>query len=289
MRTRLGFILFMLLVIIGLTSCEKPDPDVVSLVIKGEIMFNLPDQDNNIPDQDYDLMECFNPNLTYGSITDIEGNIYKTIQIGSQTWMAENLKTTMYNDGTQIPNVTNNSLWITLKTGAYRWYDNDRSTYKNLYGALYNWYTVKTRKLCPTGWHVPSDEDWKQLEMTLGMTKWEANSWGEYPGIVSRGTDQGNQMKATSWWIPWEGALDQGTNTSGFTALPAGESDWSGWSNGGPLVITSTKFRGAGICTTWWESTSEGGGRAVITSDPGIIRGVFPAICGLSVRCLKDN
>jgi uncharacterized protein (TIGR02145 family) len=203
--------------------------------------------------------------------------------------MAENLKTTSYNDGTQIPNVIDNSTWITLKTGAYRWYNNDKWTYKKLYGALYNWYTVKTGKLCPTGWHVPSDDDWKQLEMTLGMTKEEADNWGEFPGIDSRGTDQGNQMKSTNGWIPWEGMLEKGTNTSGFSAMPAGESDWSGYSNGGPLVITDTKFRGAGICTTWWESTSEGGGRVLGSDVSGVIRGVYPAICGLSVRCLKDN
>jgi len=289
MKTRSLFFLFIILIAIGLTFCEKPEPDVISLAMKGEIIFNLPDQDNNHPDQDYNLTEYFNPDLTYGSITDIEGNIYRTIQIGTQIWMAENLKTTRYNDGTQIPNVTNNSLWIILKTGAYRWYNNDRYTYKNLYGALYNWYTVETRKLCPMGWHVPTDKEWIQLEMTLGMTKEEAYSWGEFPGIDYRGTDQGNQMKATSGWNSYEGILDKGTNTSGFTALPAGESDWSGWSSGGPLVITGTNFRGAGICTTWWESTSEGGGRAVVTGDPGVIRGVYPAICGLSVRCLKNN
>jgi uncharacterized protein (TIGR02145 family) len=288
MRTRLRFILFMLLVIIYFTHCEKPDPDIVSLAVQGEVLINLPVHNNNLPEKDYDLTGYLNPDLTYGSINDIDGNSYRIIQIGAQTWMAENLKTTRYNDGTQIPNVTNNYLWITLETGAYRWYNNDRYTYKNLYGALYNWYTVKTRKLCPTGWHVPSDNDWKQLEMTLGMTEKEANSCGEFPGIDSRGTDQGNQLKATSGWITWEGQSDGGTNISGFTALPAGESDWSGYGLGGPLVITDTNFRGAGICTSWWIS-SEGGGRAVATGDPGIVRGAYPAICGFSVRCLKDN
>ncbi len=278
MNSRLGFFLFLSLVLLSIPFCVKEDlPTATEYATQKKLVF------------DTDKIYQFNPNLTYDSVNDIDGNVYKTIQIGEQMWMAENLKTTSYNDGTQIPNVIDNSTWITLKTGAYRWYNNDKWTYKKLYGALYNWYTVKTGKLCPTGWHVPSDDDWKQLEMTLEMTKEEADSWGEFPGIDSRGTDQGNQMKSTNGWIPWEGMLEKGTNTSGFSAMPAGESDWSGYSNGGPLVITDTKFRGAGICTTWWESTSEGGGRVLGSDVSGVIRGVYPAICGLSVRCLKDN
>jgi uncharacterized protein (TIGR02145 family) len=141
--------------------------------------------------------------------------------------MAENLKTNRYNDGSQILNVTGDADWVALKTGAYRWYNNDAATYKNTYGALYNWYTVKTGKLCPTGWHVPSDDEWKQLEMTLGMTQAEADSWwGEDCFDIGRGTDQGTQMKTTSGWIDvWEGISGNGTNTSGFSALPGSETD----------------------------------------------------------------
>ena len=98
----------------------------------------------------------FNPNLTYGSITDKDGNVYRTIQIGTQVWMAENLKTTKYNDGNSIPNVTDNTTWRNLATPAYCYYNNDGVTNKSIYGALYNWFTVNTGKLCPTGWHVPA-------------------------------------------------------------------------------------------------------------------------------------
>ena len=98
-----------------------------------------------------------NPDLKYGSVSDIDGNEYKTIQIGTQEWMAENLKTTKYNDGNSIPNVTDIIEWSNLTTGAYCWYNNDAAANKATYGALYNWFAVNTDKLCPTNWHVPSD------------------------------------------------------------------------------------------------------------------------------------
>jgi hypothetical protein len=100
----------------------------------------------------------FNPDLAYGSIADVDGNLYKTIQIGTQIWMAENLKTTRFNDGAPIPYVTDDIEWEKLTTPGYCWYDNDPSSFKDIYGALYNWYAVNTYKLCPIGWHVPTNE-----------------------------------------------------------------------------------------------------------------------------------
>jgi uncharacterized protein (TIGR02145 family) len=215
--------------------------------------------------------ECTDPT------SDIDGNIYKTVQIGTQTWMAENLKTTKYNDGSQIPNVTGDNDWAGLTTGAYRWYNNDVATFKNLYGALYNWYTVNAGKLCPTGWHVPSDDEWKQLEMALGMTQAEADSWGgEDYGDIGRGTDQGTQMKTTSGWIDWwEGINGNGTNTSGFSGLPGGDTGWYG------------KCEIAGQCGSWWSSTI--GVARVLGSDEGRVgRAHYYLHIGFSVRCLKD-
>ena len=112
----------------------------------------------------------FNPNLTYNSVLDINGNIYKTIQIGTQTWMAENLKVTKYSDGTDIPNVTDNTTWEGLSSGAYCLNINhDAADLKKIYGCLYNWYAVNSsRKLCPTGWHVPFDDEWTILTDYLG-------------------------------------------------------------------------------------------------------------------------
>ena len=292
MKRILWAVLLIPMILLGLTFCTKPDQSQLEKLPVSSIV-DLSATDSAEEDLQDAAPGAFspvdsNPDLNYDSIRDVDGNVYRTIRIGTQTWIAENLKTTRYNDGSEIPEVIDNSKWVTLRTGAYRWYNNDRNTYKNLYGALYNWYTVQTGKLCPSGWHVPGDEDWKQLEMELGMTREEADSWGETFGIEGRGTDQGTQMKAASGWLPWEGRGGNGTNTSGFSALPAGESGWGGWSNGVESHVY-TYYTGTGICTTWWYSTDEGGGRAVTSTDPGVIRGIYPAFCGLSVRCLKDN
>ena len=104
----------------------------------------------------------------FGTVSDIDGNTYKTIKIGNQIWMAENLRTTKFNDGTSIPLVTSNLDWENINGPAYCWYGNDAATYKAIHGALYNWYAVNTGKLAPSGWHVPSDAEWKTLVDYLG-------------------------------------------------------------------------------------------------------------------------
>ena len=150
-----------------------------------------------------------------GIITDIDGNSYKIIKLGSQWWMAENLKVTHYRNGEPIPNVTDNSEWLNLTTGAYCHYNNDE-TIAITYGRLYNWHAVSdNRNLAPAGWHVPSDAEWKQIEKYLGMSDSEISRTGR------RGTDEGGKLKeigTTHWASPNEGA----TNLSLFTALPAG-------------------------------------------------------------------
>lgn len=163
-------------------------------------------------------------------VADIEGNLYGTVNIGNQVWMTENLKATMYNDNTSIPNVTDDTIWVHLSTPAYCWLKNDIQ-YKDIYGALYNWFTVETGKLCPSGWHVPSDNEYKVLEQTLGMAadKLDVPEW--------RGTDQGAKMKSTTGWAEGE----NGTNSSGFTALPGGYK----WGKNGA-------FNGIGMITYWW-------------------------------------
>jgi len=109
-----------------------------------------------------------NNNPTPSTVTDIDGNVYHIVAIGTQVWMAENLKTTKYNDGTFIPLVTDSTAWGNLSTPGYCWYNNDAATYKNTYGALYNWFTVNTGKLSPKGWHIPSDTEWETLITYLG-------------------------------------------------------------------------------------------------------------------------
>lgn len=101
------------------------------------------------------------------TITDIDGNVYETVQIGEQAWMAENLKVITYNDGTPITLEENNTNWSNLSTEAYCWYNNDSVNNADPYGALYNWYAVQTGKLCPSGWHVPSDSEWSELTTFL--------------------------------------------------------------------------------------------------------------------------
>ncbi len=149
----------------------------------------------------------FNMDLTYGSLSDIEGNTYKTIEIGNQTWMAENLKTSKYNDGTDIPNIISQQEWINLTTPGYCWYLNNESKYKATYGGLYNWYTVKTGKLCPTGWHVPNLEDWATLFSYLGGDEIAVGKTRE---------------SGTTHWITTNLEVN---NSSGFTALPGGTRD----------------------------------------------------------------
>ena len=119
------------------------------------------------------LLSCGNPSTSddgpvTGTVTDIDGNTYKTVKIGDQWWIAENLRTTKYNDGTSIPHVTDSSEWNTLTTPGYCYYNNTNNADSiRKFGALYNWYTINTKKLAPAGWHVPSDSEWKVLEEYL--------------------------------------------------------------------------------------------------------------------------
>jgi uncharacterized protein (TIGR02145 family) len=154
-----------------------------------------------------------------GTVTDIDGNVYQTVKIGNQWWMAENLKVTRYRNGDTLSNVTDNGTWASLTIGAYCNYDNNPSN-GNIYGRLYNWYAVNdSRKIAPTGWHVPSDAEWKQLEMNLGMSQSEADK-----AIEWRGTNEGSKLKSTNGWS----SGGNGTNESGFNALPAGYRDREG-------------------------------------------------------------
>lgn len=211
---------------------------------------------------------------TGGTVTDYDGNVYQTVTIGTQTWMAENLKVTHYSDGSSIPNVTDNTAWGGLSTGAYCWYNNDIAN-KNTYGALYNWYAVNTAKLAPAGWHVPTDAEWKQLEMALGMTQAQADATGW------RGTDQGTQLKNTSGW----NNNGNGTNTSGFSALPGGYRYYLGYFN-------LLGFSGLGEYGRWWSATEYSAtyawGRTLGYSHTLVSRYDYLKPGGFSVRCVRD-
>jgi uncharacterized protein (TIGR02145 family) len=195
-------------------------------------------------------------------ITDADENVYTSITIGTQVWMVENLKTTKYNDGTVIPNVTEQNVWQSLTTDAYCWYDNNPSS-KNPYGALYNGFAVGTGKLCPIGWHLPLLTELQTLLDYVG-------EWDNAGGILKEtGTDH--------WKSPNTGATDE----YGFNALPGGQRFIGGFNSLG--------YRGY-----WWTSTpgSQGSGfnawflvndRERIEWDYG-----YNPIHGFSVRCIKD-
>jgi uncharacterized protein (TIGR02145 family) len=203
------------------------------------------------------------PCATTPSVSDNDGNTYGTVKIGTQIWMAENLKTTKLNDGTPIPNVTDGTEWQNSITPAYCWYNNDNAN-KPVYGALYNWYTVNTGKLCPADWHVPSDAEWYVLFGYLG------------------GLDAGRMKEAgTAHWLsPNFGA----TNDSKFSALPAGQrayTDFYGIHEGAHFWTTDAFDLGSAYCHSLYYKASK------VDSD-GHDMSIFENNRGNSVRCIKN-
>jgi len=150
-------------------------------------------------------------------VTDIDGNMYPTVQIGDQVWTSENLKVTHYRDGSAISLVTDNIAWSNLSTEAYCIYNNNASSEVDTYGALYNWYAVDdSRNIAPAGWHVPTDAEWKELEMALGMSQSEADD------TSYRGTNEGSKLAGNAGL--WDnGALEDNGDfgSSGINALPS--------------------------------------------------------------------
>ena len=156
------------------------------------------------------------------TVTDIDGNIYNTVTIGVQTWMKENLKTTQYNDGTSIPLVPDDSIWAGLNTPAYCWNENNEKSYKNTYGALYNWFAVNTGKLCPEGWHVSTDSDWTTMGNYLIANGYNYNgrtTANEYGKVLA--SDTGWSSSSINCAIGSDHYPDK-RNSTGFSALPGG-------------------------------------------------------------------
>ncbi len=197
-----------------------------------------------------------------GTVTDIDGNTYQTVKIGNQWWMAENLKVTHYRNGDAIPNVTDETTWINLTTGAYCNYDNN-SNNVTIYGRLYNWYAVNdSRNIAPEGWHVPSDAEWKTLETYLG-------------GISVAGGKM-KEIGTTHWSSPNTGA----TNESGFSALPGGSR-------------SETAYYGVmGEVARFWSSTEElntrAWRRALSHNNSGVDLFISLKTNGYSVRFVKN-
>ena len=229
------------------------------------------------------------------TVRDYDGNTYQTVQIGNQIWMAENLKTTHYSDGTAIPLVENNSSWknLTVTDKAYCYYENSTSN-GNVYGALYTWSAAMNgaqssnsipsniQGVCPTGWHLPSDSEWKELEMYFGMSQSAADD------IDWRGTDEGSKLKE-SGTIHWEYPNQGATNSSGFTALPAGNRGYADSAG-----VTTGIFEFLGEYTDFWSSSEVSSNGAWYRSLGWNQTGVYRywqyswKDAGLSVRCIKD-
>jgi len=206
-------------------------------------------------------------------VTDIDGNSYSTIILGTQEWMQQNLKTAHYRNGDPIPTGLSNSQWGSTATGAYAVYAGDNSN-DATYGKLYNWYAVDdSRGLCPLGWHMPSDDEWKTLEIYIGMSQAEADQAGW------RGTDEGGKLKETGY-LHWASPNTGAANSSGFTGLPGGYRD----GNGG--------FHYVGSDGNFWSASSQSAatawGRFLDYSSSEAGRSYYNEEYGLSCRCLRD-
>lgn len=228
-------------------------------------------------------------------VTDIDGNVYQTVRIGSQCWMKENLKTTRYRDGTAINYPGSGSAaWTGDTVGAYSWVFND-TAYKHIYGALYNWYAVDNHSgLCPPGWHVPTDEEWCRLENYIERNADpDCNMFGI---MYERGENTGRILKSCLTspgpGIAPECESDQhpgwnyynnvtfGYDTYGFSALPAG---WR-----------VAQCQGSGSGGHWWTHTEHIDEyvfriiRIMYNDNASINRSLAVSSSGLSVRCLRD-
>ena len=198
--------------------------------------------------------------LTSGStVTDIEGNIYNTVAIGSQIWMSENLRTTKLNTGIDIPLIEDGEEWINMQSMAYSWFENNKDTLQLPYGAYYNLFAAQNSDLCPLGWRVPTMSDWMTLRDYLGND-----------------LESGNKMKALDT-IYWDNTNVGASNASGFNGYPAG--------------FRTSGFGGiwlSGSLSAQWHS-SDSSQRAWLRSDVGSF-GFIQDIAqgGAPVRCIKD-
>jgi uncharacterized protein (TIGR02145 family) len=202
-----------------------------------------------------------------GTVTDIDGNVYQTLEIGTQVWMAENLKVTHYRNGEAVLNINGDREWFYNTSGAYCWYSNDIS-WKDVYGALYSWFAVvDSQQLCPAGWHIPTDAEWTILTEYMG---------GE--------DEAGGKLKSTRtapdahprWDSPNAGA----TNISGFSGVPGGYRDFDG------------TFNYRGRYSIFWSTTDYSSTYAwhhyLNYNTRQVYRGYTDKRNGYSVRCLRD-
>ncbi|MEX0968147.1 MAG: FISUMP domain-containing protein [Bacteroidia bacterium] len=194
-------------------------------------------------------------------VADVDGNTYPTVRIGSQEWMAENLRTSRFNNGDSILEEEDNAVWPTLTEPGMCWYDNDSATHHFLYGRIYNGYVAMDPDICPAGWSVPSEQDWDKMISSLGGASMAGGK------LKQAGTEH--------WEEPNTGA----TNNSGFTALPGGfRSHADGTFNyrgqrAGWFVTTP----GSGVLFKWVSWSLESSGSGPIAPE-----------AGLAIRCFRN-
>lgn len=206
------------------------------------------------------------------TVKDIDGNVYGTVLIGDFWWMAENLKSTRFNNGSGIPCIKDQSKWLRSNSPAYCFYQNNED-YIDTLGLLYNWYSVSSGKLCPEGWRVPTDNEWKQIEGSADTRFGIGDSAWDKMGL--RGFDAGQRLKSVSGWR--NGVT--GTDVLGFSALPGGE--------------RLTRFYAGGSSGFWWTGTEASSSsayyRSMIYAYEYVARDTHPKRMGFSVRCIKNK
>jgi len=227
--------------------------------------------------------------------TDGNGNNYSVVQIGAekgngdppadkgiQNWMAENLRTTKYNDGTDIPLVTDGTAWLYLTGPGYCWYNNSETAYKDKYGALYNWYVVNTGKLCPPGWHAASHDEWTVMENFLianGYNYDETTSVNKISKALALPSDW---ISNTQTGAPGNTDFPQKINASGFSALPGGYR----------ITMTGAPYKYMGEKALYWTATEQSKSfsyfRQIDFNTTGVYQFNYDKRMGMSVRCIKD-
>lgn len=257
------------------TECEKTGSHLIKAVLRDKDSISSVDE----------IAVILTERSEAGIITDYDGNTYKILKIGDQWWMTENLKTEHYADGSEINLVESNEVWDALcfDDKAFCYLNNNAHDEADIYGALYTWAAAMNGQnssdlnpsgvqgICPTGWHLPSDKEWKQLEMYLGMNKYEVDETGW------RGTDEGAKLKdrCTGLFGYYTGA----TNESGFTALPAGHHHNQGYSDAGTDAYfwSSAQYE---VSHAWY--------RQLNIDVEAVFRYDAPKSFGYSVRCVRD-
>lgn len=228
-------------------------PPIFILLIFSFLLFACNKDDNEDDNTD--------PNT--GTILDIDGNSYSIIKIGEQWWMAENLKTKKFRNDEDIPQLGGSGNWTTAASAAFCNYDNDTEK-ASTFGRLYNYYAVSDgRKICPDGWHIPTNDNWETLVEYLGGNDVAGGK------MKQEGTDT------------WNSPNNEATNESGFSALP-----------GGVRNATTGNFAGLGSTGSWWTATQSGGENAWVwglsTMNGSIPNYDLDKNTGLSVRCIKN-